>query len=116
MTESLWALQRGIGPPHRSELGWFLVWRKCRLVDILLSLGHGHRIIAEHVHLVGAQEPSLCQTLGGEPCFRMLHFRPRYGGDLADELAGRFALPSVDDGHQRFASVLSLYFTRRSGL
>ena len=59
-----------------SELGWFLVWRKCRLADILFSLGHGHQTISKHLHLAGAQEPCLCQALGSEPCLWMLRFRP----------------------------------------
>jgi hypothetical protein len=57
-----------------SQLGWFLVWRKRRQADILFSLRHGH--LSKHLHLAGAQEPCLCQALGGEPGLWMLRFRP----------------------------------------
>jgi hypothetical protein len=70
----------------------------------------------KHLCLVGPQEPGLCLALDSEPYLWLLRLRPRHGGDVAREFAGRLAIPSIADGHERFAAVLSFYLTGWSNL
>ena len=84
--------------------------------EICPHCARGHQTTGKQIGLAGAKEPGLFWAVDYRPCHWLLRLRPRHGGDVAYECAGRFAVPAILDGHKRFVAVLSFRLAGWSNL
>ena len=75
--------------------------------EIRPHCARGHQTTGKQIGLAGAKEPGLFWAVDYRPCHWLLRLRPRHGGDLAYECAGRFAVAFIPDGDKCFFAVLS---------